>query len=441
MKEPFDDFLEQIKKTLLGHEEPYEQGAWERFAAKNIGKAKKPKKIVPIWTWAAAAAAVMAGAILFLQYFNTTKTIKNTADAPLVVATIEGKTNPSGDANTITVDSIKENEPAMVTVPAVPGNTSPFKTQISIYPSPVNPKNTQGKQDNTAVAPAPPLMATQKPPQTVQPDEAEKKTTVPFYQNQIVTEEVAKTPVPQQQQQRSIAATGAEPQKAGNKEKGSRWLSSLYVSPVFGSQDVNMGYGYQLGYAINSKLRVSSGIAYAKMSTSKNYNSPTAADLPAAVANDAPVNAGFVASRAVTAQKSVPNLQSVDSWVSGIDVPVEINYSISKKVYAAGGVSGLFVLDGTTRKTYESNDVRVTVETTQGKIREDKNVVFSNPNNAEQPESTPFLGFYNLSMGYKQKVSPKNSVSVEPFIKVPMKQVTDQKLNYTGVGVRLKFDF
>jgi hypothetical protein len=52
-----------------------------------------------------------------------------------------------------------------------------------------------------------------------------------------------------------------------------------------------------------------------------------------------------------------------------------------------------------------------------------------------------FMGFYNASIGVKQKITGKNSVSVEPFIKIPVKPTADQKLSYKNVGIRLMLDF
>jgi hypothetical protein len=52
-----------------------------------------------------------------------------------------------------------------------------------------------------------------------------------------------------------------------------------------------------------------------------------------------------------------------------------------------------------------------------------------------------YLGFYNISFGYKQKVSEKQSFSVEPFMKLPMKEFSKENLYLIGTGIRLKFDF
>jgi hypothetical protein len=90
--------------------------------------------------------------------------------------------------------------------------------------------------------------------------------------------------------------------------------------------------------------------------------------------------------------------------------------------------------------------VKVSVETSRGNLKEDKSVLFSEQSTTNQPlqapkENIPFLGFYNISVGYRQKINGKSGVALEPFLKVPMKNVTQENLKYMGTGIRLKFDF
>lgn len=452
MKEPLDNFLEQIKSTLSRHEEAYDEGAWERFAAKNISAGRKPKGMVaPIWKWAAAA-AILVGAVFLIQLLNTPGTTKGLQDGTHLATGNDGQKAPSEEINKIIKDSNAQEQTAGIAPQSHNQDPSQLKTTNPSYVTTHLLKSTGTQKSQAAsttpaatpLTPVPPAIAGQQPPRPdPQPQVAPgEKTDLPFYQNKVVPQDMAQTPSPRRDETKNIASITQPSGKAERRDRSGKWLSSLYVSPVFGNDNVNMGYGYQLGYEISDKVSIKSGIAYTKMSTSKNYNTPEPPAMGMAMYSSVAVSDASNMRAAAFVPSSAPSyLQSVDAWVSGIDVPVEVNYNISKKVYASGGVSGLFVLDGKTKETFQDNNVRVTVQSPQDKIKEDKNVALSNPYNNEQPESTPFLGFYNVSMGYKQKVSKKNSVSLEPFIKVPMKQVTQQKLNYTGMGVRLKFDF
>lgn len=425
MKEPRDEFLEQIKKTLLGHEEPYDEGAWERFAAKNL-QAKNKKPVVPIWKWAAAAAAVLAGALILLQYFNAPDVVTKQGNSPAPMAQTDATTQPP--VKDSTAPAIDNNAGQAATDPD--GHLAAGK-HIHHIPAPVVTGATAATTNQN-----PPLAA--QPPKEQQPAPAEKPAQKGFWETGVEKQDVA-VEKPAQQENKQVLAINQSAQKRKEEEARSKWKSSLYVSPNFAGNGINMGYGYSLGYAVNDKIRISSGIAYTKVSTSKHFHAP---ERPDALAVGAPSFARSVEATAYTPNPVNPYLQSMDSWISGIDVPVEVTYDMGK-VYATGGVSGLFVLNGEDNKKYiPSLSSRAPVLNNEGNVKEYTNVAMEDkPVSQPSPNNTSFLGFYNVSMGFRQKISNKNSVSVEPFIKVPMQQVTEQKLNFTGAGVRLKFDF
>jgi len=59
----------------------------------------------------------------------------------------------------------------------------------------------------------------------------------------------------------------------------------------------------------------------------------------------------------------------------------------------------------------------------------------------EEVKEDQYLGFYNFSFGYQQKVFGGKSFAVEPFVKLPIKQFTRENLYLIGTGLKLKFDF
>lgn len=48
----------------------------------------------------------------------------------------------------------------------------------------------------------------------------------------------------------------------------------------------------------------------------------------------------------------------------------------------------------------------------------------SEPVPAAELPNDKYLGFYNISFGFKQKISGSKSFAVEPFMKLPMKEFT-----------------
>jgi hypothetical protein len=435
MKEHKDDFLGQLRHTLLHHEEPYKEGAWEQFLSKS--KTENKKTVIPlVWKWIAVAAAI-AGILFLSQYFYTPS--KNNSTQPIVIT-----------QNQKNIDSIKENSDA-------PADT--IQQEITTYlPNNILPPNVPN------IAPVSPIAANSGitkiakkekenvmvPEMIIPPkNQEEKKDNVAhFWENEIVPNdntaqntmkkdkvEMKRAPVP------GYATT--QPNN-GQKRNNKKWRSSLYVSPIFGTTGVNMGGGYSFGLAVSKRLTINTGVAYARVSASKYYDVPVQSGMNASVITNNSLSVARNSSNLVSA----PSMESVEGYMSGIDVPLEISYNFSKKLYASGGVSGLFVLNDKKQYNYViSNNERITVYSSDGKVKEDKNVLINQYSSTDAPisnstsDKSNFLGFYNFSLGYKQKITAKNNVSIEPFVKVPVKTVSNSHLNYIGMGVRLKFDF
>lgn len=448
MKEPKEDFLEQIKQVLLNHEEPYDEGAWERFRMKDT---KRLKPVFPVWKWAAAA-AVVAG-IAFLWIFNTSPVKTKNAQNHVVV-----NTQKNTEVNN---DSINKQDTvaAKQIIPILPN----YEHKNIVKERTNNTQNNQFIKPDIIAAPVnnnkQEVIIAQQTPQQPAPNntvpKADSQPVKPFYENKIVINDAPVATKPADAGRQTATTPVIAAAKHADNTVFKKWQSSFYVSPTFGDLGVNMGYGYSIGYAVNNKIKISSGIAHTKVSASKSFGDAPFG--PSGTSAIAPSDVNTFAARSF-APVVTQYLQSVEATMSGIDIPLEVNYNFSKKIYATGGISGLIVINDNTKKTIMSNsNERFVVKSSDGKIKEDLIQSVSSPayntandaagSNNNFPvtdgagEHIPFLGFYNLSFGFKQKVSDKNAVSVEPFIKVPMKNVTQQKLNYTGVGVRLKFDF
>lgn len=457
MKEPNDDFLNHIKSTLREHEEAYDEGAWERFT---IGLQQPTiaaqKKIVPIWKWAAAAAALIACILLIGSIFRSSNNnIINHSDELVKQQPFNNNTTPATGSNSLANGSPNNND--MTTTSPTPLNKN--KNQpivgnafeapgISLYRSdkPVALAYIgQHKNIIKSIIAAPQIQQQALPyvfvPRQVfpQPNNILPKNNLEVQKEKAVAE-------PEDNDMIAFVPPVVERQSESGRTR--RWQPSLFISPLFGEHGVSVGYGGSLAYAFNDKVKIISGIAHAKISASRSYD----VNNPASVADANPVAmAGGTSPRAAyslaTAQQTT-SLQQVNGYISGLDIPLEVSYNISKKLYATAGVSGLIVLNDNKQFTYiDSRNVKVSVvETSDGNLKENKSITLKDKNTTTIPiqapnESTTFLGFYNISIGFKQKIAGKNAVSLEPFVKIPVKNVTQQNLNYMGTGIRLKFDF
>jgi hypothetical protein len=159
MKEPNEDFLEQIKNALFDHEEPYEEGAWERFAAKNINT-KKPV-VISIGKWALAAAAVLAGVVLMVQYFTIHNIEKPTnTTIPVVQNTNTQKDSVPNNQN-ILIDSSKKQ---IAIIPQNNSNKNNRQTPpYNAFAKTINQKQSNPtKTNNEPIAPTPPIAQNQE---------------------------------------------------------------------------------------------------------------------------------------------------------------------------------------------------------------------------------------------------------------------------------------
>jgi hypothetical protein len=147
-----------------------------------------------------------------------------------------------------------------------------------------------------------------------------------------------------------------------------------------------------------------------------------------------------------TIARATKDLESVEAKISGIDIPLEVKYHFSKKLYANVGVSAFAVIRHQQNNSYvEQKLVEREASFTAGNKDSFTTFMVTEKTTEKAPEAEvsndKYLGFYNFSFGYKQKISKSKSVSVEPFMKVPMKEVSKENLRLMGTGVRLKFDF
>ncbi len=472
MKESEDPIFNHIKDVLRNHEEPYDAGAWERFTAGT--HKKKPAPVRGIWKWLAVAAAV-TGAVLVLPRLlsvggseeetlvaESDISVQRQADS---VASEAGEAEILAASPHLSMPSAPEQEGNM---PVYNRGARETTTLVVSTVAPLISTPNLTRIPATATAPVSKEELVAGKPGNNNPSQPE----IDFWKSRVVDDKKDDKPPVSTNAGNDIlivsSATAGEKRKSS--EKGSRWQPSLFISPVFGDLGVNMGYGVSLAYAVNDKLSIRSGVAHTKISSSRSY--PTDA-VGATGYTGAPVNGGVggatgavgsvggvpgkaalseagklvAANSYVTGPQQVSTLQQIEGAVSGIDIPVEVNYTINRKFYASAGISGLVVIDDNRKYTYlDSRNETVSIQSSQGVVKENKSVTFSQQSITSEPiktayEYAPFLGFYNVAVGFKQKLSDKNAVAIEPFIKVPVKNTGQQGLNYTGTGVRLKFDF
>jgi hypothetical protein len=421
-----DELIAHIKESLSGYEEAYVPGAWENF-----NKKERKKPLFWVWGLSSAAAAILVLMVFFftrtteklpVQITRTKPAIiekgivpeqRNTIDTPADQTAANAQTTlhteqPAAAAATAAEHHIEQTPVNSGTVAVAAINTN------NTIQNPISTTKTAAVNDNPAVV------------AQANTNLAAVKT---GYQKVPVDASIAMRDFLDKESKLN-ASTKANKLAA---KKDNKWEMGVMVAPSFGNtKKLNMGYGVNMAYALSDKISLSSGIAYNEMTGAKSIG------VDQTVMNSPTTNAFVTPSK---------NLESVEARLVGIDIPLEIKYHINKKIYAGVGVSAFAVLNPKRNNTYMEGKVVERSVTDYAAGTQQSKMFFVNERVVEDApveseiKDGQYLGFYNFSFGYKQKVSKNNSVAIEPFVKVPMKGVTNENLRLLGTGVRLKFDF
>ncbi|MFC4210257.1 hypothetical protein ACFOWA_03630 [Pedobacter lithocola] len=425
------ELIDHIKDNLQAHEEAYTPGAWERFSMPE----KKKRRGIVYWPfWSAAAVILVFGGLFFLQKdeIKSDKTVVNQHKA----------VNKKVENNSTKSSSIIEETPFLQP-----------KTQ-NLESASLNSKN-----DNNAVSSSiekektilntNPLITSDKVETTTISDNASLENILigKLYTDRIASSskindrEIVADKKPTEKPKTTFEELLAQDSYANNinktqKIKGNtKWEPGIFVAPTIGNDNkVNMNYGFSLSYNLATKLSISSGVAYTALSSTSNPNK-----------NDFSAAQNSSSAMALASSYSNRSLQSVDASVRGINIPLELKYNISNKFYTGIGVSALAIINNKQQNNYiVSQAQNATVINTMG-YAEQKMQVVTERVSEQQSEAViapeKYLGFYNFNFGYKQKISPKKHIAVEPFLRLPMKDFSRDNLNLTNGGIRLKLDF
>ncbi|MCX2575017.1 hypothetical protein [Pedobacter sandarakinus] len=407
------ELIEHITTQLQNHEEPYPQGAWERFSEKKDDK-RRGFVLWPLWT--AAAILLIFSGIFFYNSDNqvpSVELVKNVGKKPTNgEIPVEGAKVIEKSAAVKMENRIERQANTKKPLDANYNTESPgtIETKMNAtegnLPDAFASVSSKFNLDNniTNIDLAKPLSAKSIEPMLQHNEQAKPR--VRTFEDLLAMDS-------KQNEQK-----GQLPKPSKNQ----KWEQDVYVAPAMGNDNkVNMNYGFSLSYAIANKLSISSGVSYASLSATQSQNASAPQSL------------------------SGRNLESVDAKVRGVNIPLELKYNISDKLYTGVGVSALAVINNAQQNTYLANEVQTFSSPTTNGTADLKSYIVTAKTTETQPESAidpdKYIGFYNFSLGYKQKISKKNNIAIEPFLRLPMKTFSKDNLNLTNGGLRLKIEF
>ncbi|MGY4383418.1 hypothetical protein ACVWYN_000437 [Pedobacter sp. UYP24] len=411
--------IAQIKEGLSGYEEEYVPGAWENFQKKEGNK-----RGLVFWmsglSGIAALLLLSIGVFLYVQKEDKipVDAIQSANSATKIEKAMpDSKNRPEGkkslkvldhfvgDNNSQTAkntysknsrankNSIQENEPVK---PLINTGSSMVNNQIAVTKVPEIQKD--------------PLVIIEKTPAVVQ---TEKKV-----KGIMLDEFLAKENASNNQAKTKPAAIN-------------KWDLGVVLAPSIGnSKKLNMGYGMSMAYHISKRVSVSSGLSYNEMDASKEIGT-------GGQHYDSPSSSAFVSDS--------KSLEAVSTQVTGIDIPLDFKYKLSKRFYANVGISAFAVINQKQSNTYQQSRVQQsTTVSPSGDVRQQSYLLTEKITESADPAEVSkrnLIGFYNFSFGYQQKVSKDKFIGIEPFIKVPMKDLSKENLRLMGTGLKIRFDF
>ncbi|WP_442587700.1 outer membrane beta-barrel protein [Pedobacter sp. AW31-3R] len=203
-----------------------------------------------------------------------------------------------------------------------------------------------------------------------------------------------------------------------------KWSFGLMLGRAIDSRSkANLNLGIQVSYAVNRKLAISSGIHYNELGGAKKIQQP----------------AGF------NIENSSRKLESTQASMTGIEIPLELQYRISKKIYAGLGLSAYSILSQKQILTY-SQDISTVSSYIDAAGQERMQVINYTQESTEfvpgeKLRQNKYVALYNLSVGFQQKISKRNTLSFEPYVKLPVSSYAEQKLHLGQAGLHIKVDF
>lgn len=428
------DPIKDLAKRLREHSVPYREGAWEQF------EARKQKKTQGLWPYFSVAAVLLIAITLFWkpqqqillpefaekrvkQGLNDGADLLKEGKEPL----IKENAQPFADENRNAL--IKKGDSA-----AEKRELLAFETEGNI-----NVLIEEGRQQLEVASIA-------------VVSELDVFTTVELEEKALREAE------PEQQ---AIASVGKDKQEASVIDKKAsrdllaellkiealepsgpviggdkKWHFAVGVSPTVSSNNqVNMGGGLVLSYALSPKVSISSGISYLQIGAEREpfylggiQSSP----------NSLPIDGKI----ALVGDEKIKTLNRSNTRLGGLDIPFNINYQLSKKVYASAGFSIFNVLNERNLDLYHNRESTVAyLGDGRGRPEPIVRTFYSQESSAEKRYEGELNGFLNFSVGYSIPLSKKVGISLEPFFKIPMGYVGENDFNLSNGGLKLSTRF
>lgn len=393
-KDQQEIFFKKLEDTLKNYQDSYQPGAWEEFDLNR----KQKRSRWPIYYWAAASILILVACALFL--INSTKQLKD-HQQQLLTKIPQSPKKITDHPKPLHGDDLMSTTEKQVLPLAIKisnnheiSNKLKLKTGHVIFSlvatdSVVKNNSAQGEiafnsPINTEV------LNDQKEPTGVYIKKFPSDLPVLAGSYDSLTNHGPKTIV-----------------------KSPKLGYALVLAPSLGHQKLAMGAGVELSYPLGSSFSINGGVLYSSFYAQSDKN-----------------GTGNGANQ--TSQVSLS--------ISGIEVPLGLEFRNQSGFYASAGISALGLIDD--KLTYSFFQERIISQTTvvAGQATEVFKVVSEKKVEKSKESINDFMGFFNFSAGKKQKIGDIN-LNIGPFLKVPFNSISSERIKLLQGGIRVGVAF
>ncbi|WP_066751284.1 hypothetical protein [Sphingobacterium populi] len=203
-----------------------------------------------------------------------------------------------------------------------------------------------------------------------------------------------------------------------------------------------------LSYNVTKQLSVRTGASFQQYEVGTLRDPSQIASMEVAASPDRPLqtDVGMAGSSLMARVPLIPNVNAITGMVRTIDIPLEAKYSFYKGLYAGAGISYATVLGQQRFAHYienvNANPYGAGLPSNESEMRAAVQPVVRTMESANtNVNSSGFGGFVNMSVGKEMKLKRGPSVSLEPYVKLPVGSFKRADMNYTNGGLRIITNF
>lgn len=441
MKEQFDKKLvEKIKSSFSNHEEPFDPTQWEKFSSAYF-KSKRP-----LWQvyWPIIATGIAASLLLVFLY------------GPLDIAWNPGDSSIADISNPKDAEKTPEDFNSMDDSIAIQEETNSAKYTEKIEDFRANSKNPHLPSD--VVVKSEPnndgrKSTIQNQEQLGSLKEQQSQRELPVQgTDENLTEEAAIQPAfpttKSMDQSEALdrlnewlAENGSSLPVTPKKERSGPLKLGVMVSPQAssnGSGGMNLGAGIMSEISLTRRLKLDVGVNYARQSMMPDRSPSMAMEM---------------ASYASSSQNmDVQNIRTSNNFIgsemqlnfASLDIPVNLKYKVMDRkntgLFLITGLSSMVFLDQKATETFETNSFFTT--SAEGLSFAPSVQKFTSVYAPEGGGNNVDIGgMLNLSVGYEYSLNEGMFISLEPFYKLPLGNLTfaNQQFSIAGLNLRVNF--